>query len=105
MPDAPYALAVSAGILAAVNPCGFAMLPAYVPLLITADLTTSFAGTVPKLLATQLFEECGDVGSDVVADQFERMSGRAASSSGPIPLAYVACTSRSRPAPTNGAAV
>lgn len=35
--DAPYALAVSAGILAAVNPCGFAMLPAYVSLLVTGD--------------------------------------------------------------------
>ncbi len=39
MLDAPYALAVSAGILAAVNPCGFAMLPAYVSLLVTADAT------------------------------------------------------------------
>ena len=35
--DAPYALAVSAGILAAVNPCGFAMLPAYVSLLVTGQ--------------------------------------------------------------------
>lgn len=35
--DAPYGLALSAGVLAAVNPCGFALLPAYVSLLITGD--------------------------------------------------------------------
>src|SRR5687768_17109480 len=37
MGNAPHALALSAGILAAVNPCGFAMLPAYVSLLVTGD--------------------------------------------------------------------
>ncbi|AGZ40760.1 cytochrome c biogenesis CcdA family protein [Actinoplanes friuliensis] len=35
--DAPYGLALSAGVLAAVNPCGFALLPAYVSLLVTGD--------------------------------------------------------------------
>lgn len=34
MPDAPYALAVAAGLLAAVNPCGFALLPGYVSLVV-----------------------------------------------------------------------
>ncbi len=34
MPEAPYALALAAGVLAAVNPCGFALLPAYVSLLV-----------------------------------------------------------------------
>ncbi len=34
MLDAPYALALAAGILAAVNPCGFALLPAYLSLLV-----------------------------------------------------------------------
>lgn len=34
MPDAPYALALAAGLLAAVNPCGFALLPAYLSFLI-----------------------------------------------------------------------
>ncbi|GAA1408636.1 cytochrome c biogenesis CcdA family protein [Catellatospora coxensis] len=37
MDTASYSLALSAGLLAAVNPCGFAMLPAYVSLLVTAD--------------------------------------------------------------------
>jgi cytochrome c biogenesis protein CcdA len=32
--DAPYALAVAAGLVAAVNPCGFALLPAYVSFLV-----------------------------------------------------------------------
>lgn len=32
--DAPYGLALAAGLLAAVNPCGFALLPAYLSLLV-----------------------------------------------------------------------
>jgi cytochrome c-type biogenesis protein len=35
--DAPYALALTAGLLAAVNPCGFAMLPAYLSFLVLDD--------------------------------------------------------------------
>lgn len=35
--DAPYALALTAGMLAAVNPCGFALLPAYLSLLVVGD--------------------------------------------------------------------
>ena len=37
MLDAPYALALTAGILAAVNPCGFALLPAYLSLLVVGN--------------------------------------------------------------------
>ncbi|MFC4019295.1 cytochrome c biogenesis CcdA family protein [Micromonospora sp. GCM10011542] len=37
MPDAPYGLALGAGLLAAVNPCGFALLPAYLSMLILGD--------------------------------------------------------------------
>ncbi|MGC9669238.1 cytochrome c biogenesis CcdA family protein [Planosporangium sp. 12N6] len=37
MSDVPVLLAVAAGILAAVNPCGFALLPAYLSLLVVAD--------------------------------------------------------------------
>jgi len=43
VPDAPYALAVAAGLLAAVNPCGFALLPAYVSFLM---MPSDGAGTV-----------------------------------------------------------
>jgi cytochrome c-type biogenesis protein len=41
MPDAPYALALAAGVLAAVNPCGFALLPAYLSLLVVGDPATA----------------------------------------------------------------
>lgn len=37
MPDGLLALALGAGMLAAVNPCGFALLPAYLSLLILGD--------------------------------------------------------------------
>lgn len=37
MPDAPYGLALAAGLLAAVNPCGFALLPAYLSVLVLGD--------------------------------------------------------------------
>jgi cytochrome c-type biogenesis protein len=37
MSDVPVLLALAAGILAAVNPCGFALLPAYLSLLVVAD--------------------------------------------------------------------
>lgn len=37
MPDTPYGLALGAGLLAAVNPCGFALLPAYLSVLVLGD--------------------------------------------------------------------
>ncbi|GAB3402325.1 cytochrome c biogenesis CcdA family protein [Flindersiella endophytica] len=37
MADAPFGLALAAGMLAAVNPCGFALLPAYLSFLILGD--------------------------------------------------------------------
>jgi len=37
MPEIPLALALAAGMLAAVNPCGFALLPAYLSLLVVGD--------------------------------------------------------------------
>jgi cytochrome c biogenesis protein CcdA len=37
MGQAPLALALTAGMLAAVNPCGFALLPAYLSLLVIGD--------------------------------------------------------------------
>jgi cytochrome c biogenesis protein CcdA len=35
--DAPLLLALTAGTLAAVNPCGFALLPAYLSLVVVGD--------------------------------------------------------------------
>jgi cytochrome c-type biogenesis protein len=37
MSDVPVFLALAAGVVAAVNPCGFALLPAYLSLLLVAD--------------------------------------------------------------------
>jgi cytochrome c biogenesis protein CcdA len=37
VPDASYALALAAGAVAAVNPCGFALLPAYLSLLLVGE--------------------------------------------------------------------
>lgn len=37
MIDAPFGLALAAGVLAAVNPCGFALLPAYLSFLVVGD--------------------------------------------------------------------
>lgn len=37
MTDLPLALALGGGMLAAVNPCGFALLPAYLSLLVLSD--------------------------------------------------------------------
>jgi cytochrome c biogenesis protein CcdA len=38
--EVPFGVALAAGVLAAVNPCGFALLPAYVSLLIVGDAGT-----------------------------------------------------------------
>lgn len=52
MLDAPYALALSAGLLAAVNPCGFALLPAYLSFLVIEESRGRFDAVVRALTAT-----------------------------------------------------
>jgi len=51
MSDAPLALALAAGTLAAVNPCGFALLPAYLSFLIVGDGTSGRGAAVGRALA------------------------------------------------------
>jgi cytochrome c-type biogenesis protein len=51
VPDGLLALALGAGLLAAVNPCGFALLPAYLSLLIVGDESPSRARAVGRALA------------------------------------------------------
>ncbi|WP_236242370.1 cytochrome c biogenesis CcdA family protein [Streptomyces sp. CC228A] len=51
MSDVPVALALGAGMLAAVNPCGFALLPAYLSLLVLGDDTPSRTVAVGRALA------------------------------------------------------
>ncbi|MER5209737.1 cytochrome c biogenesis CcdA family protein [Streptomyces sp. NPDC002838] len=50
MADLPLALALSAGMLAAVNPCGFALLPAYLSLLVLGDDSPSRSVAVGRAL-------------------------------------------------------
>lgn len=48
------ALALGAGMVAAVNPCGFAMLPAYLALVVTSEQRTTMAAVLRALSATLL---------------------------------------------------
>ncbi|WP_328876125.1 cytochrome c biogenesis protein CcdA [Streptomyces sp. NBC_00287] len=50
MADLPLALALGAGMLAAVNPCGFALLPAYLSLLVLGDDSPSRAVSIGRAL-------------------------------------------------------
>lgn len=49
-PDGLLAIALGAGMLAAVNPCGFALLPAYLSLLVTGDQPPNRATAVGRAL-------------------------------------------------------
>ena len=59
MIDAPLGLAFAAGLVATVNPCGFAMLPAYLSLFLTdprdADRSGVRAGLRVRLIVTVAF--------------------------------------------------
>lgn len=53
MIDAPFAYAFTAGLVAAVNPCGFPMLPAYLSYFIGLDDdSTERGGRVPRAIAS-----------------------------------------------------
>jgi cytochrome c-type biogenesis protein len=51
MLDGPYALAVAAGMAATVNPCGFALLPAYLGAFLGTDNRAGGANAVGRALA------------------------------------------------------
>ena len=52
MLDAPFGLALAAGMVAAVNPCGFALLPAYLSLLVAGETPGRAAAVGRALVAT-----------------------------------------------------
>lgn len=54
MIDAPIALAFTAGLVATVNPCGFAMLPAYLSWYLEGDSDTTRTTPPPTTLADRL---------------------------------------------------
>ncbi|MBT2401346.1 cytochrome c biogenesis CcdA family protein [Streptomyces sp. ISL-100] len=62
MSDLPLALALTAGMLAAVNPCGFALLPAYLSLLVLGDDTPTRTAAVMRALAATAAMTCGFAG-------------------------------------------
>lgn len=51
MLDGPYALAVAAGMAATVNPCGFALLPAYLSAFLGTEHRSGGTGAVARALA------------------------------------------------------
>lgn len=60
MTDAPFALAFAAGLVASVNPCGFAMLPAYLSFLLgTGHTDQSRAAAVARALRVGLTVSAG----------------------------------------------
>ncbi|MGR8009175.1 cytochrome c biogenesis CcdA family protein [Streptomyces hypolithicus] len=62
MSDLPLALALTAGMLAAVNPCGFALLPAYLSLLVIGDDSPSRASAVGRALTATAAMTAGFAG-------------------------------------------
>lgn len=58
--QAPYAVALAAGLVAAFNPCGFALLPAYLALVL-GDRSPSSAAAVRRALATSAAMTAGFV--------------------------------------------
>ncbi|MDG4828241.1 cytochrome c biogenesis protein CcdA [Solwaraspora sp. WMMD1047] len=52
MDETPFALAVAAGMLAVVNPCGFALLPAYLSFLVVGDGSAGRGAAVLRALVT-----------------------------------------------------
>jgi cytochrome c-type biogenesis protein len=81
--DAPYALALAAGLLAAVNPCGFALLPAYVSVLVGS--TPSDASAAPDASAVSVASDPPDV-----SDRRLAAVGRALALTGAMTVGFVA---------------
>jgi cytochrome c biogenesis protein CcdA len=61
VPEVPFALALAAGMLAAVNPCGFALLPAYLTLLIVDPADSGGVSAVGRALRMTLAMTAGFV--------------------------------------------
>jgi cytochrome c-type biogenesis protein len=57
--DAPLGLALAAGMLAAVNPCGFALLPAYLAFLISGDTPPGRVAAVRRALTATVAMTAG----------------------------------------------
>ncbi|MGH8829042.1 MAG: cytochrome c biogenesis CcdA family protein [Jiangellaceae bacterium] len=61
LPDAPYQLALVAGMLAAFNPCGFALLPVYLTLLVARSDSATTSAAIGRALVMTLAMTVGFV--------------------------------------------
>ncbi|MEU2614605.1 cytochrome c biogenesis protein CcdA [Micromonospora sp. NPDC007271] len=75
MPDAPYGLAVAAGLLAAVNPCGFALLPAYLSVLVLGDGPAAARGPLAPVGRAMALTGAMTVGFVAVFGAFGLLAG------------------------------
>ncbi|MCM0677139.1 cytochrome c biogenesis protein CcdA [Micromonospora phytophila] len=78
MPDAPYGLALGAGLLAAVNPCGFALLPAYLSVLVLGDGPAAERGPLAPVGRALALTGAMTVGFVAVFGAFGLLAGPAA---------------------------
>ncbi|MFC4496121.1 cytochrome c biogenesis CcdA family protein [Streptomyces ovatisporus] len=62
MTDLPLALALTAGMLAAVNPCGFALLPAYLSLLVLGEDSPTRGAALGRAVAATVAMTLGFAG-------------------------------------------
>ena len=78
MVDAPYGLALGAGLLAAVNPCGFALLPAYLSMLVLGDGPADARGPLAPVGRALALTAAMTVGFVAVFGAFGLLAGPAA---------------------------
>ncbi|WBC14747.1 cytochrome c biogenesis protein CcdA [Micromonospora sp. WMMA1998] len=78
MPDAPYGLALAAGLLAAVNPCGFALLPAYLSVLVSGEGPAAARGSLAPVGRALALTAAMTVGFVAVFGTFGLLAGPAA---------------------------
>ncbi|MDM4718106.1 cytochrome c biogenesis protein CcdA [Micromonospora sp. WMMA1363] len=76
--DAPYGLALGAGLLAAVNPCGFALLPAYLSMLVVGDGPADTRGPLAPVGRALALTGAMTIGFVAVFGAFGLLAGPAA---------------------------
>ncbi|MFU8871408.1 cytochrome c biogenesis CcdA family protein [Micromonospora sp. SL4-19] len=78
MSDAPYGLALAAGLLAAVNPCGFALLPAYLSVLVLGEGSAAARGPLAPVGRALALTGAMTLGFVAVFGAFGLLAGPAA---------------------------
>lgn len=78
MPDIPFALAIATGLVAAVNPCGFALLPGYLSLLVIDDEAHRAGGRLAPVGRALVLTAAMTVGFVAVFGAFGLLAGSVA---------------------------